>query len=260
MICVVIVTVGIIVQESERDRSVEVDILRNSSQHLCSVVTVLRGVHHRRQLRHEAHSCGDIGINACSHGIAALGIDEDDTVGSTSSVECSGILENTHGGNVVWRDIGKDVVDLIAVQRQPVLLHVLLYPIDDDERLGIGIERRETAHEHRRANAWSGRASDCPDVCTQVVLDIILYSYAVGAGLKSALSCIDSVVGVHGAVLVGQHLYVYLLLVVACIDSHLLRHEAWRMYIEARGKCRNLDIKCTISTSHGGVAFVAQHT
>ena len=101
MICVVIVTVRIIVQESERDGSVEVDILRNSSQHLRSVVTVLRGVHHRRQLRHEAHSCGDIGINACSHGIAALGIDKDDTVGSTSSVECSGILENTHGGNIV---------------------------------------------------------------------------------------------------------------------------------------------------------------
>ena len=156
MICVVIVAIGIIVQETERDRSVAVDILRNSTKHLGSIIAILRCVHHRRQLRHEAHSGRDIGINACSHGVSALGVDENHTIGSTCSIECCGILENTHAGNIVRRDVGKDVVNLTAVQRQAVLLHVLLHSINNDEGLCIGIERRETAHEHRRANTGSG--------------------------------------------------------------------------------------------------------
>ena len=82
----------------------------------------------------------------------------------------------------------------------------------------------------------------------------------MGVGIKSTLGSIDSLVGVHGAVLVGQHHDVYLLLVIASVNCHLLWHEAWSMYIEARSKGRNLYVESTVSTRHGCIAFVAQHT
>ena len=48
--------------------------------------------------------------------MTALGIDDDDTIGTTGTVEGSGILEYRHLVDILWRDGRQHIEDITQMQ------------------------------------------------------------------------------------------------------------------------------------------------
>ena len=73
MIGIIIIPIRIIIQEMEV--LVFIDI-RKCSQQFCSITTILRRIHHRRQLRNQLDTCRDIGINTGRHRLSTFGLNQ----------------------------------------------------------------------------------------------------------------------------------------------------------------------------------------
>jgi len=216
---VVVVAVGIVVEE------VEVLILLdvgNGAQQLGSIGAILRGIHHRGQLGDELHAGRYVGIDAGGHGLATLGVDEHHAIGTTGAIEGGGVLEHRHLLNVVGRDAGQDVVELAAVKRAAVALHVLLNAVDDNERLGIAGDAVQTTDEHRGTALGCCRAHDAVHVATQLVGNLGINGHAEAIDVYRLLRGIGSALAIHGLELVAEHLDCDELLLVASHDGHLL--------------------------------------
>ena len=72
--------------------------------------------------------------------MSALGVDQDDTIGTTGTIEGGGILQHRHLFDILRRDGRQHIENVALVQRQSALLHIELHPIKDNEGLCIGID------------------------------------------------------------------------------------------------------------------------
>ena len=82
----------------------------------------------------------DIGCNTCSHALTALGIDDDNTIGSTCTIDGSTILQNLDIADVVYINCREYIVVHTHVDRFVTLLQIPYHTINNNQRLCIGIE------------------------------------------------------------------------------------------------------------------------
>ena len=86
MVHVVVITVGVVVQEVHGQCAVVVLHSSDGSYHLSGISAVLLRVHHLRQRRNELYSRIDVGVNLCGHGMSSLGLDEYDSVTTSGTI------------------------------------------------------------------------------------------------------------------------------------------------------------------------------
>ena len=72
--------------------------------------------------------------------MSSLGINQNDAVGTPGTIECSGVLQHRHLVDVFWRDGRQHIEDVTQMERLAVALHIQFHTIEDDKRLGIGID------------------------------------------------------------------------------------------------------------------------
>ena len=65
-------------------------------QHLRSIAAVLLGIHHRQEPRFESDTGRDVGRDTGGHRLVALGLDDDNTVGTLGTVQGSTITHDGH--------------------------------------------------------------------------------------------------------------------------------------------------------------------
>ena len=134
-------------------------------------------------------------------------------------------------------------------------LHVLYHTIDNDEWLGVGIERAETTNEHSRTVARAARACDGVHVGTEIVLYVSLYGLRDSSpDGRLGTGCHIGGVLVHALELVGNEHYPHL----TVANSYLLAEVLWGMNIESSGECRHLDGELTLLVCHGGIVTVVE--
>ena len=225
VIHIIIISRRVIVEEPVLDGRIALGVCLDRSQHLRSVGTILAGIHQRGKLRHEAYTGIDVGIDACCHGVSALGGNQDDAIGTTCAIEGCGILQHLHLVDVLRGDIGEDVIKLPTMQCGTVLLHVLLDAINHDERLGIGIQRIETTDKHGGTGIRGGRANDAMHVGSHVVGNLIVYGHGMAVGNKAVGGGVFRGIVIHLAISIRQHEDADVLGRVVGIHGNLLREE-----------------------------------
>ena len=100
----------------------------------------LIGIHHIDSLRQEFEATTDAEVDTCCHRLVALGFNHHHAVGCLGTIDGSTVLQHGNLLDVLNHDVGKDVVEEAVVERRTGELHVLRHTVDDDERLGIGVE------------------------------------------------------------------------------------------------------------------------
>ena len=142
----VVVILGVVIlrliidEELEYQRVGVVVDVRIGAQHLSGIEAVLAGIHHVRCLWHQRDAHADVGIDAGSHRVATLRLDEHYAVGTLGAVEGSGVLQHRHLLDVLRVDVQQEVGVVAIVQRGTCLLHVLNDAVDDEEGLCVGVE------------------------------------------------------------------------------------------------------------------------
>ncbi len=140
-------------------------------QHLCGIESVFLIVEHLGQTRHQLETTANIHIDAGSHTLITLGIDENHAVGTFGTIDGTTVLEYGDILDILHIDVGEDVVVVSAVQHALIVLQVSEYTIYDYKRLRIALQGVDTLHEHHVALSRIGAAGYAADVGTQTLLD-----------------------------------------------------------------------------------------
>ena len=111
MVCLIIIVVWICGQEVERTLFQELVNLRIGTEHFGSVAHILVCIHHLWQAWHQVDTHTDVGIDTCSDGSAAAGLQYDDTIGALGTIDGSTILQY---GNLL--DVGRIDVQQLVVE------------------------------------------------------------------------------------------------------------------------------------------------
>ena len=192
--------------------------------------------------------------------MATLGINQDDAVGTTGTIEGGGVLQYRHLLDIVRRDVGQDVIELSAVQRRAHALHVLLNAVDDNQGLSVAGDTIQTANEHGGSTVGSRRTENATDIATELIGNLVVDGHPETVDLCGLGGGVVNTCAIHRSKLVAQHLDVYRLRAVASDDAHLLRDELRGKHIEGGGKRWHLDGEAAILIGHGRVAVIAQGT
>ena len=252
----VIIVLALVVAEELQIALEGVDV-GIGSEHLGSIETILRGIHHLRQSAHHDNACTDVGIDAGSHRMTTLGGDEDDTISTLGTIESSTVLHDLNLLDIGRIDVQEEVGIVAIVESGTRLLHVTNDTINNDEGLCIGVERAETANEHGRAVARTARAVDGMDIGTKVVFDFGLGR--IGRSVVDQCLSDSSHIGailIHGLELIGNHRDVELL--VARSDAYLLTKISRCMHKQRCCECGHLDGELTLLVGHGSIVAVIE--
>ena len=227
MIGIIVVTVLGIVEEVKLQgvggRADTVLHLGHGAELLHSVVTILCGIHHRGVLRREGPAHTQLGIDARSHRVTALGVDEDNAVGTAGTIEGGGILQHRHLVDVLGRDGAEHIKDVAQMQRATVALHVKLHAVENHQRLGIGTDRIDTTDKHGGTVLKVARVHVHADVATELLGHLLVDGQAVAVGGKAVLGGNRGTILIHRVESIAQEADFHQLLVVAGLDGHLLR-------------------------------------
>ena len=166
MILVVIVVVGLAVEE--------LHLAHHDGRHLAceqlgGVEAVALGIEHLGQARHLFEAAIDGDVDLGGHALVALGLDEEHAIGTFGTVEGGSVFQDRHALNVVHVQVGQQVVVVAVVKHLARILHVHHDVVDDDQRLGVGIERVDALDEHGVAQTGNAAAADGADVGTQLL-------------------------------------------------------------------------------------------
>ena len=80
--------------------------------------------------------------------MAALGLDEDNAVGATGTIEGCRILQHRHLVDILGRYRSQHIENVTLMEGYTALLHIQLHTVDNDKRLGIGIDGADASDEH----------------------------------------------------------------------------------------------------------------
>ena len=116
MICLIIIAVLSIVEEVElqgiRQRTDALLYLGNRTELFNGIVTILGRIHHRGIIGNEGPPHPKFGIDSRGHRMTALGIDQNDAIGTTGTIEGSGILQYRHLVDILGRDGRQHIEDV----------------------------------------------------------------------------------------------------------------------------------------------------
>ncbi len=171
----IIIIGGILVEELEVG-----DGCARCAEEVGGIALELACIHHVDELGLKRDTCRQAGRDAGSHGMVAACLDEDDAVGTLGTIESRPVLQHGNLLDVGRRDVGQDVVVETVVEQSAAILLVEDDPVDDDERLGIDVERVETAEEHHVAHASRTVALHGTHIGAQTLLDLVLNGHAIG--------------------------------------------------------------------------------
>ena len=190
--------------------------------------------------------------------MTALGIDDDDTIGTTGTVEGSGILEYRHLVDILWRDGRQHIEDVAQMQRPTALLHVELHAIEDHEGLGIAVERTDTTDKHGGSLFQVAGMHVHTDVATQFGGHLFIDRQTIAVRDKTVLSGDGSTIGIHRGKGITQQVDAHALLLVTRFDAYLLREVGWCLHEEGSSEGWHLDKKLTIIIGHGYITLVVK--
>ena len=145
---VVVDVVGVLIEVRHGHRAADELRVGHSTYHFGEVVAVLAGIHHLHLLgcRFEATVSAD--VDAGYHALAAASVDKEHTVGTLGTVEGRSVLHHFHAFDIVGIDDVEHVVHEALVERGTVVLHIHHDTVDNDEGLGVGIQRVQAINEH----------------------------------------------------------------------------------------------------------------
>ena len=262
MIGIVIVAVLGIVEEVELQgivqRSDALLHLRNGAESLDGIVTILRRIHHRGIIGNEGPPHPEFGIDTRCHRMSALGVDQDDAIGTTGTVEGGGILQHCHLVDILRRDGRQHIEDVALMQRQPALLHVELHTVEDDEGLCIGIDRTDTADKHCSALLKVAGMHVHANIATQLLGHLLIDGQSIAVGDETVLGRDGGAVLIHGREGIAEHRDTHLLGGIAGDDTYLLRHVLRRLHEEHGGEGGHLDGELTITIGHGSITVIVE--
>ncbi|OPZ98142.1 MAG: hypothetical protein BWY72_00965 [Bacteroidetes bacterium ADurb.Bin416] len=81
-------------------------------------------------------------------------VDENDAIGPLGSVYGRAVFNDRHLFNIIDIEVGQEVVVIAVVQHGSVILHIHEYPVDDNQRLCVGVQGVESVHEKDATNPW----------------------------------------------------------------------------------------------------------
>ena len=164
MIGVVIIVGGIAV-----DKLQVLHVGGETREHLGGVEPVVLGTHHLGPAGHQLVLAVDGHVNLGGHAAVALGLDEQHTGSGLGTIDGGSVLQHGDALNVVHIQVGQDIVVISLMQHLAVVLHVGDDTIDDDQRLGVGLQTGDTADEHRVAHTQLSATRNGMDVGTQLL-------------------------------------------------------------------------------------------
>ena len=127
-----------LVGTQERNTTVGVDI--HCTDEVIGIQSVILTRKHTWLVWLKRYIGKDIGCNTCSHALTALGIDDDNTIGSTCTIDGSTILQDLDIADVVYINCREYIVVHTHVDRFVTLLQIPNNTINNNQRLCIGIE------------------------------------------------------------------------------------------------------------------------
>ena len=175
MIHIIIIIVWIGVEELEL-----VELGSRGLKHLGCISAILGCVHHVHSLRQELHAYGCVEVDACCHGLVALGVDENHTIGCLGTIDSGSVLEHFDGLDVVHVDGSKEVVEVAKVNHFAIVEHVVNHSVEHNQRLCIGIEGIETVDEHGGTLCVERRTGNAANIGTQAVANLIVDGHVGG--------------------------------------------------------------------------------
>ena len=252
MVLVVIIIGGVAVEVLHL---AEQDGVGLACQQLGGVEPVGIGIHHLGLAWYELVASVDGDVDLRGHRLVALGLDEHYAVGTLGSVECGTVLEHLHALDVVDVEVGQDIVEVAVVQHLAPILHVHDDIVDDDEGLGIDVERVDAADEHRVAHAGNASAADAAHVGCQLLrdkrVDVHLGGIAEVAGLGREVGSSG------GAVVLAEDIAIELSVGTSVADGCLLHVVA----VDAHGDRAHVpgyvELIASVVAGHRGLAQVA---
>ena len=108
------------------------------------------------------------------------GVDEHHAIGTLGTVKGRAVAQYLDAFYVGRRDIGQDVVEESVVKHRPPVLLVEDDAVDDDERLGVGVDGTQTVDEHHTADARRAAAGHGMHLRAQLLLYVVLDAHRVG--------------------------------------------------------------------------------
>ena len=158
------------------------------AQHLGGIEAVLTGIHHFGRARLQCNPNADIGIDTGCHRVAALGLDQDDTIAALGTIERRGILHHRDFLDIFRVDVEQQVGVVANMERRTVLLHILDDTVDDNEWLCVGIQRVKTTYKHGRAIAGTAGAGDGTYIGSQPLFDVAFHGLCRGGAYRCRCS------------------------------------------------------------------------
>ena len=228
MILIVIEIGGVVVQElhlTEGERLV--------GQQFGGVETVVLSTHHLRQTGDEFVTAVDGDINLGGHALVALGLDEDDAVGTFGTIDGGTVLQHLDTLDVVDIQVGQHVVEVTIVESSAVVLHIHDDIIDDHQRLHIAVERVDARHQQGVAQAHVTAAGYRTDIGAKTLGDEGVDAHFSGVVETTGLRALDGIglalvelgEGLVVEVTVGHTVGNGALLEVVAVDTHLHRAD-----------------------------------
>ena len=250
MVLVIIIVRGIAVDEAEL-----ADVGRLVGQQLGGIEAVVLAAQHLGRAGHELVAAVDGDVDLGGHRLVALGVDEQHAGGTLGTVEGGTVLEHGDALDVVDVQVGQQVVVVAVVKHGAVVLHVGDDAVDDDQRLGVGLQAVEAGQQHDVTLGGVSAAAYAAHVGTEALADERVD--ALLGGVVEALGTaaqrgrggllVDGAEGgrVHTGVggLAGDGLLQQLV----AVDAHG----------ETRGVVRHLDLVLSVLVGHGREAAVA---
>ena len=259
MILVVIVVVGVAVQVLHLSELRGIGLV---GQQVGGVEAVVVGVHHLRQTRDELVARVERDVDLCGHALVALGLDEEHAVGTLRTIESSTVLQHGDGLDVVDVQVCQQVVEVAVVEHGARVLHVHDDTVDDDERLGVGVQGVDALNEHEVTQAGDASVADAAHIGTQLLGD-----QRVDAQLRVVVEAVG--LGADGGmrrlgILTGEVLRVELGVghSVSCAvsivdDGVLLEAEAFESHGDRPCVVGHFQFIESLLVSHGAVAWMS---
>ena len=164
MIGIIIIIGGIAVDEFQ-----VLHVAGKSREHLGSIEAIVLGTHHLGLAGHQLELAVDGHVNLGGHAAVALGLDEHHTGSGLGAIDGGSVLQYGDALNIVHIQVGQDIVVISLMQHLAVVLHVGDDTVDDNQRLGVGLQTGDTADEHGVAHAQLSATRNGMDVGTQLL-------------------------------------------------------------------------------------------
>ena len=199
VILLIIVIARVLIQETEIAHAGACTF-----QQLRGIASILVGIHHVVVLRFGGDTCRNGGRNLGGHGVTALGLDEQDAIGTTRTVKGCTIAQYGDSLNVQRIDIREDIVEETLMQHRVAILLLQDDAIYDYERLYIGIQRVQALDKENRTDTWCTAMVLAVKGTTCLHLQLLLDVHCRRIGVVTGILCRTGIQGMGIGIVEGH--------------------------------------------------------